>query len=147
MPRYERDCRACGHSFETVCRVAEMAKIQCPECGSKDLDVAASQFRSVSTHGKEVHGTRKRMWDIVLNPKEVPEVRREFAGVPANITDDGKVYIESKEDRAKWHKREAEIHERAQEAHAKNDEREKRGDPIKPVVKPRKKRNRIFRQA
>lgn len=144
MPTYERVCRDCGKTFERSCRHSEMGKIRC-DCGSANHDIAIGQLRSVATHGKELHGTRRRMWDIIINPREVAQVRREFAGVPATITDDGKVIISSKEDRAKWHKREQEIHAKAQEAHAKNDERAKRGEPIKPVVKPLKKRNRIIR--
>jgi len=145
MPVYQRVCRDCGARFERFVRASQLSAIRC-DCGSADHDIDVAQLRSVSTHSNELHGTRRRLWDVVVNPQEVGEVRREFAGVPATVTDDGKVYIDTKEDRAKWHAREREIHERAQVEHAANDEREKRGEPIKQVVTPLKKRNRVIKQ-
>lgn len=147
MPRYERQCRACGNSFDVNCSVSQIGSIACPACASQDLDIGLGQLRSVATHSKELHGTRRRMYDIVVNPKEVGEVRRLFQGVNGTITDDGKVFLDTKEDKKRWYKREQEIHAKAQEAHAANDERVKRGEPIKPVVPDRKKRKRAGKSA
>ncbi|MEW6546707.1 MAG: zinc ribbon domain-containing protein [Bacillota bacterium] len=46
VPIYEFKCSACGHKFETLCRVGETeGGLECPRCGAKSLTRLVSAFR------------------------------------------------------------------------------------------------------
>lgn len=127
MPLYVRKCRDCGAKFEIDCDREQLFDATC-QCGSENHTHALTnppmRLLPARCYGSdELHGTRRRLWDITINPDEVAEVRREFAGVPAHISDDGKVTLDSKTAKRAWYKREREIHDRAQEEHAKADEK------------------------
>lgn len=46
MPTYEFTCRACGKDFSTTAPVKdlEQGRIECPECGKKDVKQQLTTF-------------------------------------------------------------------------------------------------------
>jgi putative FmdB family regulatory protein len=59
MPLYEYECFLCNHRFERIRKVADAARVSCPECGGKVrrlLGVPALQFKGsgwyVTDYGK-----------------------------------------------------------------------------------------------
>ncbi|MGQ9462958.1 MAG: FmdB family zinc ribbon protein [Candidatus Fervidibacter sp.] len=53
MPVYEFQCNRCGHEFEDLVslRDLEEGKVECPNCGSKDVRRKLSLFATRSTGG------------------------------------------------------------------------------------------------
>ncbi len=46
MPMYEFLCRDCGHSFETLRRINDDRKLECPKCHSENVAQLFSAFSS-----------------------------------------------------------------------------------------------------
>ena len=51
MPEYEFECRVCKKTFALLMRISERAaaKIQCPGCGSEDVETLMQPFIAKTT--------------------------------------------------------------------------------------------------
>ncbi len=51
MPIYEFTCQKCGHGFEEILSLAELAKgeLKCPSCGCRDVQRGFSTFATGSS--------------------------------------------------------------------------------------------------
>ncbi len=51
MPEYEFECRVCKKTFSLLLRISERAtaKIQCPGCGTEDVEALMQTFIAKTT--------------------------------------------------------------------------------------------------
>jgi putative FmdB family regulatory protein len=85
MPIYEYQCRACGHSFETLVRKSEQPA--CPACASLDIERLLSTF-GVGSEARSYSALQTARREFTYSRERQDEIRHEQETIPEHAQED-----------------------------------------------------------
>jgi putative FmdB family regulatory protein len=90
MPLYEYQCRACGHSFETLVRDSEQPA--CPACQSHDIERLLSSF-GVSSEARSHSTLQTARREFTYSSGRRDQIRHEQEKIRDHLQEDYGVKI------------------------------------------------------